>query len=112
MNASEPKNDLERLARMKDARAQDEAALNARRADHKSVPRKAGEPGDYYRGQVTPEDMAAIKRRHFETAEARHKANLVGRIAEAQERQANPHGLAGKRPFAGVAQTLQNRWPR
>ena len=61
MNASEPKNDVERLARMKDARAQEEAALNARRADHKAAPRKAGEPGDHYRLQVTPEDIAAIK---------------------------------------------------
>ena len=112
MNASEPKNDVERLARMKDARAQEEAALNARRADHKAVPLKAGEPGDYCRGQVTLEDMAAIKWRHFETAEARHHANLVDRIAEAQKRQANPHGLAGKRPFAGVAQIKMNRWPR
>lgn len=71
MNASEPKNDVERLSRMKDARAQEEAALNARRADHKAAPRKAGEPNDHRRYAVTPDDMAAIKRRHFETAEAR-----------------------------------------
>lgn len=71
MNASEPKNDVERLSRMKDARAQEAAALNARRADHKAAPRKAGEPGDYRRYAVTPDDMAAIKQRHFDTAEAR-----------------------------------------
>ena len=70
---------------------------------------KAGEPGDYNRGAVTPEDMAAIRLRHFATAEARHSAQLVDRVLEAQNRKANPHALPAHRPFA---QNLQNRWPR
>ena len=71
MNGSEPKNGVERLSRMKDARVQEQAALNAGRADQKAAPRKAGEPDDYRRYAVTPDDMAAIRQRHFDTAEAR-----------------------------------------
>ena len=112
MTPDEPKNATERLSRLQEQRAQDEAALRARRAEHKAVPQKAGEPNDHRRYDVTPADMEAIRQRHIDTAESRSDAQTVRRVLDAQHHRANPHALPPKRPFSDYGKDTPNRWPR